>query len=86
MQMESLQEKLGELQEKISKELPEVFATKQDWYFLRAYEEYLYGDKEVSESLLKSTITKREEVLLWLKEENEKHYRWIKFLMFVLGY
>lgn len=79
-------ETLSELQEKISKELPEVFATKQDWYFLRAYEEYLYGDKEVSESLLKSTITKREEVLLWLKEENEKHYRWIEFLMFVLGY
>ncbi len=79
-------ETLSELQDKISKEFSEVFHSKQDLYFLTAYEEYLYGETMVTKQLLKSTVSKREEVLLWLKTENRKQYLWIKFVMFVLGY
>ena len=79
-------ETLSELQDIISKELPEVFATKQDRYFLTGYEKYLYGEEEVSEQLLQSAIAKREDMLIWLKKENKRYYYFIKFLMFALRY
>ncbi len=79
-------ETLSELQDKIREEFPEVFGTKQDLQFLTVYEEYLYGETKVTEQLTKVTVSKREEVLLWLKTEDRKQYLWMKFLMFVLGY
>lgn len=79
-------ETLAELRQRISKELPELFETKEDWNFLTEYEQYLYGEEKVSEELLKDTIAKKEEILLWLKTEDKKYYMWIKLLLFVSGY
>lgn len=79
-------ETLSELQSRITKELPEVFTDRKDWHFLTVYEEFLYGEAQVSADLLKEATAKRGEVLLWLKAENKKYYLWIRLLLFVSGY
>jgi hypothetical protein len=79
-------ETLSELQFRIGKELPELFEEQTDRHFLTGYEEYLYGEKVVSNELLESAIVKKEEILLWLKEENKRYYLWVRLLLFVSGY
>lgn len=79
-------ETLYELKKRIERENPDLFAAEQDWEFLNGYEEYLYRGEKADNGLLECTLSKREELLLWVKREDKKYYWWLKLLLYIFGY
>ncbi len=67
-------ETLNELQERIRKSRPHWFEKKKEFVFLKAYEEHLYRDSEVSDKLLREIREETTELLALIKAENKWTY------------
>lgn len=76
-------ETLSELQERIRRDIPELFEEKNELQLFKGYEEYLYRTKEVTETVLKAAIAERKALLKVVKEESRGQYCMLKLRMWM---
>ncbi len=75
-------ETLSELQVRLGETLPELASGRSTWQFIESYEEYLYGEAQVSTTILEECIAEREEILGWIKDNRRGYYYLIRVWLY----
>jgi len=72
----STAETLHELKLHCEHQIPEVKMT-----FIDHLEDYIYGNQQITSSIIEQTIKEQKQILDWIKEERKWTYYWIRIIM-----
>lgn len=76
-------ETLSELQQRIKENYPGWLQKTKEFTVLKAYQEYLYRNETVEESLLQEIQREEKELLEWVKKDNRRMYYAIRIGLFL---